>query len=68
MADIIHKEGFPEGWFIHERSAQEALLCRPCWQFGSQCVCLKPRAIAVEDWLPTARKIAVALNTKERKR
>lgn len=60
MNDIVHKKGFPEGWHVQERDAEEALLCVEGVNFLS-CVCRKPRLTKIDDWLPTARKIAEAL-------
>lgn len=61
--DRIIKDGMPEGWFIQDRlDSNEALLCAPSLNFGSQSICRRPRAISTDDWLPTARRIAVALS------
>ena len=62
MVDITHKDGFPDGWVVQERSAEEALLCARHWQIGMTCICLKPRLMRIEEWLPTARAIAQALS------
>ncbi len=62
MSDRDIREGFPEGWFVQDRIASgEALLCGPHITFGSTCICLRPRAITTDEWLPTARRIATAL-------
>ena len=59
MADVIHSEGFPKGWHIQERSAAEALLVRRTGKWpGTTTVCLKPFAIPLGDWMPTAQLIA----------
>lgn len=60
--DRVITEGFPEGWFIQDRlDSNEALLCAPHFQMGSQCICTRPRAMKTDDWTPTARLIAAAL-------
>ena len=65
--DIIHTEGFPDGWLVQERDQYEALLCfQPeftvsSW-LGPTCYCRKPRLEKIEDWLPAARTIAAALD------
>ena len=58
MSDVVHREGFPDGWFVQERSAEEALLCASHWQGFSTCICLKPRLMDIEAWLVHARVIA----------
>lgn len=59
--DRILKDGFPDGWFVQDRLDENvALLIRPVpgsW-LGSVCLCLRPKAITTDDWLPTAREIA----------
>lgn len=60
-SDRIIREGFPEGWFVQDRSSGEALLCAPQITLGSTCICLRPGAITTNEWLPTARRIANAL-------
>ena len=66
-ADVIIKDGFPEGWFIQDRPSEGvALLCKPNWQFGSRCLCLRPGAIPTEDWVPEARAIAEAIVAREK--
>jgi len=58
--DKIWRDGFPENWFIQDRGDGLALLIRERLHplTGSVCICLKPAAIPVQDWLPTARFIA----------
>ena len=63
--DVIHTDGFPNGWLVQERDEYEALLCfqDPCpsiWR-APRCFCRKPRLVKIEEWLPTAKIIAAAL-------
>jgi hypothetical protein len=61
MSDVIHRKGFPHGWYVQERSPQEALLCAKHWQGFSTCICCKPKLQDIETWLHQARVIAKAM-------
>jgi hypothetical protein len=56
-------DGFPEGWHVQDRlDDNTALLCRTGnAQFGlalNVCVCVRPRAISTDEWIPTAMRLA----------
>lgn len=63
--DRAIREGFPKGWYVQDRLKEDRALL-VCPSFGSlngeRCLCVRPRAISTEDWLPTARAIAAALS------
>lgn len=66
--DRILREGFPEGWFVQDRLDDNvALLVRPAPGsfFGTYCLCLRPKAISTDDWLPTARMIAHSVHSMQ---
>lgn len=59
--DRIITEGFPKDWYIQDRLDDNvALLCRKSiFSFGgSICICLRPKAITTDEWLPYAKLIA----------
>lgn len=63
MAENVNiiKEGFPAGCHILDRlDSNETLLVRERpGVFGSNvCICVKPKAIRVEEWIVTAIRIA----------
>ena len=61
--DRIILDGFPVGWFVQDRLDEDtALLCvqGTTW-IGNNCVCVRPRAITTDLWLPQARRIAHAV-------
>lgn len=64
--DRILTEGFPDGWYVQDRLDDDvALLIQPLpgTFFGSGCLCLRPKAASTDEWLPTARLIAAAIQS-----
>jgi hypothetical protein len=64
--DRILKEGFPDGWFVQDRLEENvALLVSPAPGsfFGTYCLCLRPKAVSTDEWLPTARMIAQSIQS-----
>lgn len=62
--DEVHSEGFPDGWIVQDRLDEGVtLLCkRVGWPVPAYvCICLRPKSISTQDWLPVARKIAEGL-------
>lgn len=59
--DRIIRDGLPSGWMIQDRLRDNvALLCREAG-FGFSrwvCICLRPRLMSTEAWLPIAARIA----------
>ena len=60
--DQILREGFPAGWFIEDRPAENtALLCGPGGGLsGTRCICQRPKAMKTQDWIPIAQALARA--------
>lgn len=70
-SDVIITEGFPEGWFIQDRVAEnEALLCRKSdFAYGGcVCICVRPRATQTKDWIRIAHVIAAGFDVENEKR
>ena len=69
LPDRFISEGFPEGWFVQDcpREATAVLVAPPglrdCTTDG-RAVCLKPRLLSTDEWLPVARGIAEKLNAE----
>jgi hypothetical protein len=66
ITDRILREGFPEDWFVQDRLDENvALLVSPAAGsfFGTYCLCLRPKAISTDEWLPTARMIAHSVHS-----
>jgi hypothetical protein len=62
--DRIIDDGFPENFFIQDRlDTNEALLCVRTKSYigigGPICLCLRPKAITTDEWIPTARILAI---------
>ncbi|PYB71305.1 hypothetical protein [Rhizobium wuzhouense] len=65
FSDRIIRDGLPDGWFIQDRLDEKvALLVKetPGMWPGSSCVCLKPNAITTDEWLATAKQIAIGFD------
>ena len=61
--DRIIDAGFPEDFFVQDRlDTDEALLCVKIKSYigigGNRCICLRPKAITTDEWIPTARILA----------
>ena len=57
--DRIIKDGFPDRFYVQDRICQNAaILCCEGGMFGSNALCVRPRAMTTDDWLPDARRIA----------
>ena len=59
--DRIIDAGFPDGWFIQDRLDDNvALLCRRSdFHYGGWvCICLRPKALTTDHWIPQAQIIA----------
>jgi hypothetical protein len=64
--DRLITDGFPEGWKVQDRVDEgTALLCVKNWLGLSQCICLRPKLMSTDAWLPTARSIANQSNEIE---
>jgi hypothetical protein len=69
--DRVIEDGFPKGWFIQDRldSNEALLICHtPGMWPGTVCVCVRPRAMLTDEWLPMARRIASLLEADQRRR
>lgn len=67
LNDRIIEDGFPDGWFVQDRLDENTALLihkTPGMWPGSACICLRPKAMRTEEWLPTARTIAFAMSGK----
>lgn len=69
LSDRIISEGFPEGWFVQDRPDERtAVLVAPPglrdYAAGGKAVCLKPRLLSTDEWLPVARSIAAKLTAQ----
>lgn len=57
------KDGFPEGWLVHDRGKGDVSLCRvtalPIEQL--ECFCKAPALLTADEWLPTAQLIAISV-------
>lgn len=59
--DRIIKEGLPKGWYIQDRMTENvALLVKetPGLWPGSTCICLRPKAMDTDKWVPIASLLA----------
>ncbi|NTF17172.1 hypothetical protein G6L37_01850 [Agrobacterium rubi] len=69
QCDRVISEGFPQGWFVQDRQSERtAVLVAPPglrdYAAGGKAVCLKPRLLSTDEWLPVARGIAAKLTAE----